>query len=130
MPYIDDDDVVRDGEHVRVPLHLMDSLQRAVATEGLRLHDGMGNPAGQKSGYVFGGNAEQRQRAADAYDERTRRLQNAWRNPAAAAERNETQLEAWRKPGARPGLRQDATNDSAAAYAAYVERIGRAWRAT
>jgi hypothetical protein len=49
---------------------------------------------------------------------------------AAAAERNETQLEAWRKPGARPELHQDAIKDSAGAYAAYVERIGRAWRAT
>jgi hypothetical protein len=62
----------------------------------------MGNPAGNKRGYVFGGDAEQRQRAAEACEERTKFLQNAWRNPAAAAERNETQLEAWRKPCARP----------------------------
>jgi hypothetical protein len=127
---IDDDDVeIPDGGRVRVPLYLMDAAQRAVATDGLRLHDGMGNPAGHKRGYVFGGNVEHGQRAAAAYDERTKLLQNAWRNPAAAAERNEAELEAWRKPGAQPGLRQDATNDSAAAYAAYVERIGRAWRA-
>jgi hypothetical protein len=111
-------------------MFLMDEVQRTIATDGLRLHDGAGNPAGHKRGYVFGGDAEQRQRAAEAYEERTKFLQNAWRNPAAAAERNETQLEAWRKPSARRGLRQHATNDSAAAYAEYVERIGRAWRAT
>jgi hypothetical protein len=33
------------------------------------------------------------------------RLEGAWRSPAAAAERNEAQLEAWRRPGASPGLR-------------------------
>jgi hypothetical protein len=125
----DDNDVVRDGESVRVSLHMMDGLQRAVATYGLRLHDGMGNPAGQKQGYVFGGNAEQRQRVAKAYDEWTKRLHNAWRTPGAAAERNEMQLEAWRRPGARPGLRQDAATDRATARAAYVQRIQNAWRA-
>jgi hypothetical protein len=125
-----DDEIVHDGESVRVPVLLMDDVQRAVATKGLRLHDGAGNPAGQQRGYVFGGNAEQRQRAADAYDERTRRLQNAWRSPAAAAERNEAQLEAWRRPGARPGLRQDGAMDRATAHAAYVQRIQNAWRAT
>src|SRR6266550_9025180 len=52
----DDDDVVQDGESIRVPVYLMDATQRAVATEGLRLHDGLGNPAGHKRGYVFGGN--------------------------------------------------------------------------
>src|SRR5262245_39935380 len=134
-PYVDDDRmprdrVLRDGERVRVPLHLMDGVQRAVATDGLRFHDGMGNPAGHKSGYVFGGNPEQRQRVAEAYTEGNTRLQNAWRNPAEAAERNETQLETWRKPGARPGLRQDTTTDRTAAYAAYVQRIQNAWKAT
>jgi hypothetical protein len=63
----DDDDVVADGESVRVPLYLCDdATQRAIATDGLRLHDGMGRPAGYKSGYVFSGNIEHSQR--DAYD--------------------------------------------------------------
>jgi hypothetical protein len=70
--------------------------------------------------------AARREKSYAAYKAR---LEVAWRNPAAAAERNEMQLEAWRKPGARPGLHQDAIKDSSAAYAAYVERIGRAWRA-
>src|SRR5262249_41165424 len=125
----DDDEMVRDGESVRVPMFLMDKVQRAVATIGQRLHDGMGNPAGRKRGYALGGNAEQRQLAAEAYDERTTRLQNAWRSPAGAAERNEAQLEAWRRPGARPSLSQDAAVDRTAAYAAYVQRMENAWRA-
>jgi hypothetical protein len=132
----DDDDIVEDGGSVRVRIDLMDAVQRAVATEGLRLHDGLGNPAGHKRGYVFGGNAEHRQRGVDAYDARAaayaayvQRLTSAWRSPAAAAERNEAQLEAWREPRARPGLRQDAATDRAAAHAAYVERIQNAWRA-
>jgi hypothetical protein len=59
--YIDDEDeICKDGESIHVPVHLMDATQRAVATEGLRLHDGMGNPAGHKPGYVFVGNSEQR----------------------------------------------------------------------
>lgn len=126
--YLDDDDdtVVPDGGVVRVPLYLTDSMQGVPA--GLRFHDGMGHPAGHKRGYVFGGNAEQRQRVAAAYDERTTRLQHAWRISAVAAERNEMQLEAWRKPGARPGLRQDASLDRAAAYSEYLSRIENRWR--
>jgi hypothetical protein len=64
-------EMVRDGESVRVPVFLMDEVQRTVATDGFRLHDGMGNPAGHKRGYVFAGNVEHRQRAVDAYDERS-----------------------------------------------------------
>src|SRR6059058_567636 len=38
----DDDETVRDGQSVRCPLFLMDEVQRTVAMDGLRLHDGMG----------------------------------------------------------------------------------------
>jgi hypothetical protein len=122
----DDEAVIPDGGSVRVPLMLCD--HQPGATDGLCFHDGMGNPAGHKPGYVLGGNAEQQKRTAEAYHERTTQLQNAWRSPAEAAKRNETQLEAWRRPGASPGLRQDAAADRAAAYAGYVQRIQNAWR--
>jgi hypothetical protein len=122
----DDETVIPDGGSVGVPLMLCD--HRPGATDGLCLHDGMGNPAGHKPGYVLGSNAEQRKGAAEAYHERTAQLQNAWRSPAEAAKRNEAQLEAWRRPGASPGLRQDAATDRAAAYAGYVQRIQNAWR--
>jgi hypothetical protein len=194
------DDVARDGEVVRCPMYLMDSLQRAV--RGVDLSDHMPGYRHASDGAVRDAQRQARdartemikraeqawrtsptrdahepdaaeellgrhlrgkpddggapdpgdvgavmrrhltERGEEAQRERERawrqykdRLSGAWRGradprEAGAAERNETQLEAWRKPGARPGLRQDATNDSAAAYAAYVERIGRAWRAT
>lgn len=39
-----DDDILQDGETVRVPMRLMDSLQRSVATATThRIHDGRGN---------------------------------------------------------------------------------------
>jgi hypothetical protein len=127
---IDEDDIVRDGETVKVRMHMMDALQRAIAVDRLRLHDGLGNPAGHKRGYVFSSNAEDRQRATDAYDERTAQLQNAWRSAAAKVESNQAQLEAWRSPGAKPGPRQKAEADRAGAHAEYVRRIQNAWRAT
>jgi len=41
--YLDDsDDVVRDGERVRIPLYLMDSVQRAVACTWLSERDRFG----------------------------------------------------------------------------------------
>jgi hypothetical protein len=58
MPTIDDDDdVVRDGESVRVPIHLMDGVQRQIAFDA-------------------------RTAARDAM---IRRAQNAWRHGAADA---------------------------------------------
>jgi len=97
-------------------------------------HDGAEPDAGTQLLHRHLRGTEEDDNAAAAREKRyaayKARLESAWRNPAAAAKRNETQLEAWRKPGAWPGLHQDATNDSAAAYAAYVERIGRAWKAT
>jgi hypothetical protein len=115
----------------------MDATQRAVATEGLRLHDGMGNPAGHKPGYVFVGNSEQRQR--DAYDDARRAAQDA---------RNEyirTSTDAWRRtpptndafePDAaeelrRHHLREPDDNSQARrerAYRDYVSQLSNAWR--
>jgi hypothetical protein len=51
------------------------------------------------------------------------RIEGVARRQRQEAERNEAQLEAWRRPGARPGPRQDAATDRAAAYAEYVQRI-------
>ena len=47
----DDDRFIQDGERLRVPMLLMDELQRSVLSS--RLHDGLGNAAGFKPGYVF-----------------------------------------------------------------------------
>ena len=39
----EDERTLRDGERLRVPLHLMDSLQRDIAQHFGRVHDGYGN---------------------------------------------------------------------------------------
>jgi hypothetical protein len=114
-------DVVRDGESVRVPVFFKDGAKRAV--DSLELHDGMGNPFGQRRGYVFGGDTEQRKRATLAYNERTMWLQNAWRSPAAGAERNEAQLESWRSPGARPGVATEVRSSTRFGGAECTRRV-------
>ena len=51
LEMVDDDYILADGEGFVHSLMLMDG---AVASGlGLGLHDGMGNPAGHKPGYVF-----------------------------------------------------------------------------
>src|SRR5436190_24396305 len=74
----DDDETARDGESVRVPIFLMDEVQRTVAMDGLRLHEGMGNPAGHKSGYVFSGNVRQRDAAYDEARREARAARAQW----------------------------------------------------
>ena len=82
----DDDDAHRilgDGEVLRVPPHMMDSMQREVARHGLstRLHDGRGGPVGHKPGHVFSSDAslnEAKERAYAAYDAE---LRDAYKHP-------------------------------------------------
>src|SRR5215207_8087834 len=72
--------VLQDGDAIVVPSMFMDAQQRDTPSP---LHDGMGNPAGRKQGYVFGGiSAEARQRRADAYAAYDRDLTTAWMKPA------------------------------------------------
>jgi hypothetical protein len=89
---VDDDDdphrMVRPGERVRVPLMLMDGVQRAVAgvppPRDLLVTDSRGAPAGHRPGYAFAYAAD----SADdprvaAFAERGRYLTDAWRTPIA-----------------------------------------------
>jgi hypothetical protein len=74
----DDDDVVRDGEHVRVPVVLMDSLQRAVAGVELRDHQPhFARPTGAAHDARI-----VRTRARADY---LRQLNDAWRRPGRDA---------------------------------------------
>lgn len=59
-PVVDDDDVLRDGETLRVPLLMRDGLsplQRAVAEDkaacGVTVVDGLGRPAGHRPGACY-----------------------------------------------------------------------------
>lgn len=81
---IDDDEdrrIVRDGEFVRVPLHLMDATQRAMHDHFFTMHDGAGNTPGHRPGYVMNDARDDAMRDAKqtAYDEYQRDLCNAWR---------------------------------------------------
>jgi hypothetical protein len=133
--YIDDDEVARAGETVRVPLLLCDTVRFENSRPLNKLSDlDAADLSRHQPGYRLSdgevrranpGGAARREKGYATYKAR---LEGAWRSPAAAAERNEALLEAWRRPGASPGLRQDAATDRAAAYAGYVQRIQNAWR--
>src|SRR5262245_52029739 len=85
----DDDDIVPDGGYLRVPMPFMDALSEATRRAFARdnaappaVHDGLGNPAGQRTGFVFGPD-ELKRDAAVAYGELKQRLSDAWRSPSA-----------------------------------------------
>jgi hypothetical protein len=64
--YVFGNDVARDGESVRVLLYLMDSDETGVRLSSTRaLHDGLGNAAGFRSGFVFSGDASPPRRDYD-----------------------------------------------------------------
>lgn len=105
-PIEDDDEVVRDGQKVRVSLTLMDSLQKAIA----------GNvtvPALCRPGYVQLNDAQVADKAATyaAYNER---LNNAWKAP----------------PPLLPQPHTDTKARAAAAdhYGQYDKKVSERWR--
>src|SRR5262245_41039806 len=128
---VEDDDIVPDGGFARVPMPFMDALSEATrrAFAGLpAVYDGLGNPAGHSTGFVFGPD-ELRRDAAGAYAELKQRLSDAWRSPSAhrGFEHDNGQDNNDRgDDGARVDGR--ATQDAAAAYADYCTRIANAWR--
>src|ERR1043166_9502366 len=78
----EEDKIVRDGESVRVPLLLMDELQRSVRANSL--HDGMGTQAGYKPGFVFVAGRDETI-ILDAYDEYEKYTTGAWRGDGVAS---------------------------------------------
>jgi hypothetical protein len=101
-----EDKIVRDGERVRVPLWLMDSLQRSVRAHAVQ--DGFGKPAGQRPGFVYVAGLDNAP-CRDAYEGYEQFLSDAWKADNAGATGNE--------------------NPPANAYSAYVDQLGDAWRA-
>lgn len=98
----EDKRIVRDGERVRVPLMLMDELQRSV--QGSRFHDGMGHEAGHKPGFVFV-TAHDQTEACAAHETYVKLLGDAWKGAET--------------------VEATTTKD---AYADYVARLSDAWR--
>jgi hypothetical protein len=76
-----DDGIVPDGCGVRVPIFLMDSMQRDVAAN-LQVVDAWGAEAGHRPGYVFNGPNKSTEARDAAYDDSVKRLNDAWRNPS------------------------------------------------
>jgi hypothetical protein len=140
--YLDDDDeVVRDGESVRVPIFLMDEVQRTVAMDGLRLHDGMGGRVGHKSGYVFSGNVRQRDAAYDEARREARgaraqwlqQLRDSWkRTPGRDAGPEPDAAEVLLKRHLGTGPTEPDADDAQVRrdrqWAEYCDRVSNAWR--
>jgi hypothetical protein len=126
-PLEDDSDIVPDGGFLRVSLPVMDALsapmRRAFADAALpAVHDGLGNPAGHRTGFVFGPR-ELTADAAAAYSEFKAQLADAWRSPSAR-----TRSAAPRHGEDDPNDSREPVTDSAAAYADYCTRVANAWR--
>ena len=132
--YDDDerDGIIEDGRSMRFPLLLKDG-QRA-------LHDGMGHPAGYRSGFVFSGNTERhdaydeaRRAATAAYDEMCKRATEAWRMPLHRDTAEPDTAEALlRRPlgTAEPGADDAARAERirARTRAEYLDQLSNAWR--
>ena len=82
----DDDPVLKPGQTLRVPLRFVDSATRAqwnalhsrpIMCDAQHFHDGMGNPAGYKRGFAFGGDRSASEAAREA---RIAEMRDAWRN--------------------------------------------------
>jgi hypothetical protein len=141
----EDDNVVKDGEIYRVPLMFMDNMQRAVRQDALycraRVVDAFDNSAGYRPGYCFAadaglidGDGSSDDPRVQAWQERDRRMRDAWRDPKAwfAANTASPQLDR-PPPNPPPRLGIDANDTGAHAEAdrAYEERgrrLGEAWR--
>ena len=116
----DDDLMLKPGQTLRVPLRFMDSVtrdqwntlhSRPIMCDVQQLHDGMGNPAGSKRGFAFGGD---RWASEAAREQRIREMQNAWGKERNSPSDNGEQLFA-----------QDAAAD---AYEQRRRWLQNAWR--
>ena len=107
---VNDDYVLLDGEALVVELSFMD-------TKGFIVHDGHGNPAGQRPGFLYSDANEQVERArADAYAEYNRTIQERWRGQRSSPTPSDKAV--FNSPEAA----------LAAAYAEYDKTIQERWR--
>ncbi len=119
----DDDDIVRDKQSVRVPILVMDALQREIHDHPSTLETVMSNNraldyaarclTGDSSSQI--GEAAQR-RVDDAYSDYETRLTTAWRNPGST------------RPAAGVNDDRRNINDVEVAYATREHLLTNAWR--
>lgn len=103
---VDDAYVIQDGESFSIPLTMMDSRPSMVC-------DSRGMPAGQRPGFLFGGDEAIEQARADAYREYNDAICGRWRGPQE-------------KPS-EPSRHADAAS-VANAYRQYEQELCERWR--
>ena len=117
-----DDDLLRDGQRLRVPMFAMDSAQRGASPHLPRVHDGTGDSglAMHRPGFrvTDAPPSDELQHAREDY---LRDLTTAWRRGAGKADV---------VPDAPEASGSDATpvDDIEAAYRLYAEEISQAWK--
>ena len=112
MAVVSDDYIIADGEATLVPLSFMDA-------KGM-IHDGRGNPAGQRPGFLFCDNEADDQAVEAAYREYAKSISERWRQGPGQ-----------RSSPARSDPPQTFGNPEAAriaAYAQYNRDIQERWR--
>jgi hypothetical protein len=119
-----EDDLLRDGQRLRVPMFAMDSAQRSATAHFPRVHDGTGDSdlAMHRPGFRVTDTPppDELQRAREAYEHR---LTTSWRRDAG-------------KEGAVPDAPKASGNDAMpaddieTAYRLYGEEISHAWKKT
>ena len=107
----EDDEVVRDGQRVVVPVFMMDSLQRSVAAASAAPPQAFHKPTAVRIS-----DADRAQRAS-LYQGYDAKIGERWKSPTPALP---AATDA--KPAEGPGA------DQAATYAAYEHRVSNAWR--
>jgi hypothetical protein len=115
--FVEDGDIVQDGESVRVPFQLMDSVQRSVA-------DGWDH-ANQRPGWRVPASVQDD--AATAHAEYVRYLQDGYRTPAVADQGDNITLKSKPRPTSLADSRiaADAARDERDAWMRDAWRGGR-----
>jgi hypothetical protein len=117
MREVDDGYIMKDGEALLVPLNFMDARRSMI-------HDGHGNPAGQRPGFLFADDERAAQAVADAYRTYDDAISRRW------------QSDRWQDEPSKPAPTasqvfhsQDAAEAAReAAYRQYDHDLSNRWR--
>jgi hypothetical protein len=114
------DELLRDGQRLRVPLFAMDSAPRGASPRLPRVHDGTGASGFNRPGFRVSDAppSDELQRARDAYEHE---LTTAWRRGAGKEDV---------VPDAPKASSRDAmpVDDIETVYRLYAEEISQAWK--
>jgi hypothetical protein len=125
------DDILKDGEHLHVPVYLLDGFQRDVVqhyARQVRIVDAIGRPCGHRPGHAFvsTSSGELRDAAIDtrdiAYAELEKRSAVAWRTNVFVAQTNAASDSSFEVAKLSPADARDS------AFAELEKRSANAWR--